>query len=209
MSAALPLRDDGALRGSVMLALFVLLGLGLSYSLIATGITGALFPAQAHGSLLRDDARVVGSALVAQPFADARYFQPRPSAAKYDPTAAAGSNQARSNPDLQARIAATRAEVAARDGIAPEAVPGELLTQSGSGLDPHLSPAAVQVQLRRVATARGWPEQRVAALVQAATERPQFGLLGQARVNVLALNLALDRAGNGESGIGNGSKPQR
>lgn len=102
LSTSLPLRDDGVLRGSVMLALFILLGLGLSYSLIATGITGALFPVQAHGSLLRVDARVVGSALVAQPFADARYFQPRPSAAKYDPTAAAGSNQARSNPDLQA-----------------------------------------------------------------------------------------------------------
>ncbi|WP_184407440.1 MULTISPECIES: potassium-transporting ATPase subunit KdpC [unclassified Xanthomonas] len=206
MHSALPLRDDGALRGSVMLALFTLFGLGLAYSLIATGITGALFPDQAHGSLLRVEQRVVGSALVAQPFADARYFQPRPSAAKYDPTAASGSNQARSNPDLQARIAATRADVAARDGIAAETVPSELLTQSGSGLDPHLSPAAVQVQVRRVAKARGWPEQRVAALVQAATERPQFGLLGQPRVNVLALNLALDAAGNRESGIGNGLK---
>lgn len=77
-STAQPLRDDGALRGAVMLALFILLGLGLSYSLVATGITGALFPEQAHGSLLRDDARVVGSALVAQPFANARYFQPAP-----------------------------------------------------------------------------------------------------------------------------------
>ncbi|KFA32023.1 potassium-transporting ATPase subunit C, partial [Xanthomonas vasicola pv. musacearum NCPPB 4384] len=144
--------------------------------------------------------------LVAQPFTDARYFQPRPSAAKYDLTAASGSNQARSNPDLLARIATTRAQVAKRDGIAPEAVPGELLTQSGSGLDPHLSPAGAQVQIRRVATARGLPEQRVAALVQAATEAPQFGLLGQPRVNVLALNLALDKAGNGESGMENGVK---
>ncbi|KLD72332.1 potassium-transporting ATPase subunit KdpC [Xanthomonas pisi] len=207
-STALPLRDDGALRGSVMLALFTLLGLGLAYSLVATGITGALFPAQAHGSLVRQDTRVVGSALVAQPFTAARYFQPRPSAAKYDPTAAAGSNQARSNPDLQARIAATRAQVAVRDGVAPDAVPSELLTQSGSGLDPHLSPAGAQVQVRRIATARGWPEQRVAALLQAATEQPQFGLLGQPRVNVLALNLALDRAGNGETGIGNGARQQ-
>ncbi|MCC4588995.1 potassium-transporting ATPase subunit KdpC [Xanthomonas sp. NCPPB 1067] len=194
MFASLPLRDGGALRASLGLAGFTLLGLGLMYSLVATGITGALFPAQAHGSLLRSDAQVVGSALVAQPFTDARYFQPRPSAAKYDPTAAAGSNQARSNPDLQARIASTRAEVAARDGIAPETVPGELLTQSGSGLDPHLSPAGAQVQVRRIAAARGWPEQRVSALLQAATEQPQFGLLGQPRVNVLALNLALDAA---------------
>ncbi|ATS20171.1 potassium-transporting ATPase subunit C [Xanthomonas phaseoli pv. phaseoli] len=206
MSSSLPLRDDGVLRGSLMLAVFTLFGLGLAYSLIATGITGALFSEQATGSLVRVDARVVGSALVAQPFTDARYFQPRPSAAKYDLTAAAGSNQARSNPDLLARIATTRAQVAARDGIAPEAVPGELLTQSGSGLDPHLSPAGAQVQICRVAAARGWPEQRVAALVQAATEAPQFGLLGQPRVNVLALNLALDGAGNGEPGMANGVK---
>ncbi|MBO9831629.1 potassium-transporting ATPase subunit KdpC [Xanthomonas phaseoli] len=206
MSSSLPLRDDGVLRGSLMLAVFTLFGLGLAYSLIATGITGALFSEQATGSLVRIDARVVGSALVAQPFTDARYFQPRPSAAKYDLTAAAGSNQARSNPDLLARIATTRAQVATRDGIAPEAVPGELLTQSGSGLDPHLSPAGAQVQIRRVAATRGWPEQRVAALVQAATEAPQFGLLGQQRVNVLALNLALDRAGNGEPGMANGVK---
>ena len=206
MSSSLTLRDDGVLRGSLALAVFTLFGLGLAYSLIATGITGALFSEQATGSLMRVDARVVGSALVAQPFTDARYFQPRPSAAKYDLTAAAGSNQARSNPDLLARIATTRAQVAARDGIAPEAVPGELLTQSGSGLDPHLSPAGAQVQIRRVAAARGWPEQRVAALVQATTEAPQFGLLGQPRVNVLALNLALDQAGNGESGMENGVK---
>ncbi|MBB3804063.1 K+-transporting ATPase ATPase C chain [Xanthomonas arboricola] len=199
-ATTLPVRDDGAVRASIVLALFILLGLGLAYSLIATGITGALFPAQAHGSLLRQDTRVIGSALVAQPFSDARYFQPRPSAAKYDLTAAAGSNQARSNPDLQARIAATRAEVAARDGIAPDAVPGELLTQSGSGLDPHLSPAGAQVQVRRIAAARGWPEPRVSALLQAAIEPPQFGLLGQPRVNVLALNLALDAAGSGEAG---------
>ncbi len=195
MSSSLPLRDGGVVRGSLMLAVFILFGLGLAYSLIATGITGALFSEQATGSLVRVDARVVGSALVAQPFTDARYFQPRPSAAKYDLTAAAGSNQARSNPDLLARIATTRAQVAARDGIAPEDVPGDLLTQSGSGLDPHLSPAGAQVQIRRVAAARGWPKQRVAALVQAATEAPQFGLLGQPRVNVLALNLALDEAG--------------
>lgn len=88
MSSSLPLRDGGILRGSLMLAVFILFGLGLAYSLIATGITGALFSEQATGSLVRVDARVVGSALVAQPFTDARYFQPRPSAAKYDLTAA-------------------------------------------------------------------------------------------------------------------------
>ncbi|KAB7765464.1 potassium-transporting ATPase subunit KdpC [Xanthomonas maliensis] len=192
MSSVLPLRDGGVLRASLGLAVFTLLGVGLIYSLLATGLAGALYPSQATGSLLRVQQRVVGSALVAQPFAAARYFQPRPSAAKYDPTAASGSNQARSNPELIARIDAARKDVAARDGIDPAAVPTELLTQSGSGLDPHLSPAGVQVQIRRVAAARGWPEQRVAALVQAATEAPQYGLLGQPRINVLALNLALD-----------------
>ena len=106
--------------------------------------------------------------------------------------AAAGSNQARSNPDLIARIATTRAETAAREGITPEAVPGDLLTQSGGGLDPHISPAAAQLQVARVAHARGLSEATVAALVAAHTEEPQFGLLGQRRVNVLRLNLTLD-----------------
>jgi len=129
---------------------------------------------------------------VAQPFADARYFQPRPSAANYDPMAAAGSNQARSNPDLQKRIGDAMAAVARRDGIAAADVPGELATQSGSGLDPDLSPAGVQVQVARVAAARGLPPDVVARLVAGHTQSRQFGLLGEPRINVLELNLALD-----------------
>jgi len=193
--AAVPagLHDGGLWRASLVLALVSLLGFGLAYSLAGTFIAGSAFPQQAGGSLLRQGDRVIGSALVAQPFADARYFQPRPSAAKYDPMAAAGSNQARSNPELVQRIEAARAEVAARDGIDPASVPSELLTQSGSGLDPHLSPQAAAVQVRRVAAARGLPEARVAALLAEHVQPRQYGVLGAPRVNVLTLNLALDR----------------
>ncbi|MBB4128022.1 K+-transporting ATPase ATPase C chain [Xanthomonas translucens] len=191
-------------RAALVLPLLVL-GAALLYALLATVVAGALFPAQADGSLLQRDGRVLGSALVAQPFAAPGYFQPRPSAAKFDPMAAAGSNQARSNPELHKRIADARASVAARDGVAPAQVADDLLTQSGSGMDPDISVAAARQQVARVAKARGLPEADVAALVAAQTQPRQFGVLGQPRVNVLALNLALD-AGNGETGIGNGQK---
>ena len=194
LGTSLPLHDGGAWRASLVLASVVLLGFGLLYSLVATGITGAIFPVQARGSLIEHDGRVVGSALVAQPFVGARYFQPRPSAAKYDPMAAAGSNQARSNPDLIERIAQTRKAVAARDGIAEDEVADDLLTESGSGVDPHVSVAAAREQVARVARERGLPVAQVQALLEAHIEPPQFGLLGQPRVNVLMLNLALDTA---------------
>jgi len=179
-------------RPALALALITLLGFGFAYSVAATLLAGAAFPAQANGSLLREHGQVVGSALVAQPFAAARYFQPRPSAAKYDPMAAAGSNQARSNPELVQRIEQARSQVAAREGVDPRQVPSDLLTQSGSGLDPDISPAAAALQVRRVAAARGLPEARVAELVRRHVQPRQFGVLGAPRVNVLALNLALD-----------------
>ncbi|MCC4597692.1 potassium-transporting ATPase subunit KdpC [Xanthomonas campestris pv. phormiicola] len=185
-------------RAALLLPLLVL-GAAALYSLLSTLLAGALFPAQANGSLLARDGRVLGSALVAQPFAAPGYFQPRPSAAKFDPMAAAGSNQARSNPELQQRIADARASVAARDGVAAAQVAEDLLTQSGSGLDPDISVAAAQQQVARVATARELPVATVAALVAAQVRPRQFGVLGQPRVNVLALNLALDRAGTRDS----------
>src|SRR5690606_20196429 len=126
------------LRAPLLFAVVTLVVFGLLYSLVGTALGRALFPAQAAGSLVERGGRVVGSVLVAQPFADARYFQPRPSAAGYDPMAAAGSNMARSNPDLRKRVDEATAEVAAREGIAPADVPAELVTQSGGGLDPHL-----------------------------------------------------------------------
>lgn len=186
------LQDGVGLRAPLLFAGIVLAGFGLLYSLAGTALGSVLFAEAAAGSLVERDGCIVGSALVSQPFADARYFQPRPSAANHDPMAAAGSNQARSNPDLRKRIGDTRAAVAARDGIAPDAVPVELLTQSGGGLDPHITPEGAAVQVARVAKARGLDPADVRKLVDAATEAPQFGLLGQPRVNVLRLNLALD-----------------
>jgi K+-transporting ATPase ATPase C chain len=186
------IEDRASLRASVVFAALILLGFGLLYSLAGTAVGSLLFPQQATGSIVTVDGKVRGSSLVAQPFGDARYFQPRPSAAGYDPMAAAGSNMARSNPDLRKRIDELTQAVAEREGIAPAQVPGELVTQSGGGLDPHLSPRATQVQVARVAKARGLDVAIVEGMVASYTEAPQFGMLGQPRVNVLALNLALD-----------------
>ena len=190
--SAQPLQERAGLRAPLLFAVVTLVVFGLLYSLVGTALGRALFPAQAAGSLVERGGRVVGSALVAQPFAGAGYFQPRPSAAGYDPMAAAGSNMARSNPDLRKRVDEATAEVAAREGIAPSDVPAELVTQSGGGLDPHLTPAGARVQVARVAKARGLDPRVVQQTVDAATEAPQFGVLGQPRVNVLRLNLALD-----------------
>ena len=192
MNQTSALQDNAGLRAPLLFAAVILFGFGLLYSLAGTALGRLLFPAQATGSMLERDDRIVGSALVAQPFSAARYFQPRPSAANHDPMAAAGSNQARSNPDLHERIAETIGAVAKRDGIAPADVPMDLATQSGSGMDPHISPAGARVQIARVAKARGLDPSEVRRLVDAGTEAPQFGLLGQPRVNVLRLNLALD-----------------
>ena len=191
---AVTVPDAGTLRPALMLALLALSCAGLAYALLATGLGRLLFPAQAQGSLIERDGRIVGSALVAQPFADARYFIPRPSAAAFDPMAIAGSNQARSNPELQQTIATARAEIAAREGIDVVDVPADLATRSGSGIDPHISPDAARVQIGRVAAARGLDPAQVRALVDAHTQAPTFGMLGAARVDVLTLNLALDAA---------------
>jgi len=179
-------------RPAFVLAVFALAGCGFSYSLAGTALSRALFPHAATGSLIELDGHVVGSTLIAQPFADARYFTPRPSAANYDPMAASGSNQARSNPDLRKRIDAAIAAVTARENVGAEEVPGDLVTQSGAGLDPDISPSAARLQVARVAKTRGLGEAEVAALVERHVQRRQFGLFGRPRVNVLELNLALD-----------------
>lgn len=184
--------DRGLLRGAIGLAMASLLGFGLLYPLAGVGLGQALFPHPANGSLIERNGQVVGSSLVAQPFDDARYFQSRPSAAGFNPMALSGSNQARTNPDLRQRIEQARATVAAREGVDPAAVPGDLVTQSGGGIDPHISPEAAAIQIERVARARGIDRTVVEGLVVRHTEQPQFGLLGQPRVQVLALNLALD-----------------
>ncbi len=178
-------------RASLALAALTLLLFGLGYSLIATGIGRLLFSDAATGSLVMREGVVIGSSLVAQPFVGDRYFHPRPSAAAHAPMAASGSNQARTNPDLRTRLDAARREVATREGISEEDVPSDLVTQSGSGLDPDISPAGARVQAGRVARARGLDTAVVERLIEAHVTPARLGL-GALRVNVLALNLALD-----------------
>lgn len=184
--------DRGVVRGSIGLTVIALAGFGFLYSLAGVGLGQAFFPHSANGSLIERDGKIIGSALVAQPFASERYFQPRPSAAGYNTMSLAGSNQARTNPDLRKRIDEARAAVAQRDGVEPSTVPGDLITQSGGGIDPHVSPEGAAIQIERVARARGIGRDAVANLVAQHTESRQLGVLGEPRVNVLALNLALD-----------------
>jgi len=169
---------------------------GLAYPLVTTLTAGALFPRQAQGSLLERGGEVVGSALVGQAFTSDEYFSGRPSAAGvgYDPVNASGSNLAPSNPALQERAQGTAQAIAERESVPVGQIPADLLTASGSGLDPHISPAGAGLQVARVARARGLSEARVHDLIEANTERGPLGL-GQLGVNVLRLNLALDAEG--------------
>lgn len=186
------IQDGGAWRGAVVIALLSLLVFGFAYSLAGVGLGQLLFPATANGSLVEAEGRIVGSSLVGQRFVTPAYFQGRPSAANDDPMAAAGSNQALSNPALIMRLADASTTVAARDGVDPAVIPGELLTQSGSGLDPDISPAGAHLQAERVAAARQLPVADIHALIDEHVAGRQLGVLGDPRVNVLALNVALD-----------------
>jgi K+-transporting ATPase ATPase C chain len=153
------------------------------------------FPAQAQGSLIRrDDGSVIGSSLVGQAFTRAEYFHPRPSAVDYNAASTGGSNFGPSNPEHLQLVQARLADVVARESASANEVPSEMVTASGGGLDPHIPPAAAHLQAARVAAARGVDPNRIRALVDAHTEPPTFGVIGRARVNVLELNLAVDRA---------------
>lgn len=191
-SAASGVCDKGVLRAAMGLTVIVLVGFGFVYSLAGVGLGQAFFPNAANGSLIELNGKVIGSALVAQPFTSDRYFQPRPSASSYSAMSLAGSNQARTNPDMRKRLDETRAAVAQRDGVAPSVVPSDLVTQSGAGIDPHVSPQGAAIQIDRVARARGISRAAVVNLVAQHTESRQLGVLGQPRVNVLELNVALD-----------------
>ncbi|WP_171019908.1 potassium-transporting ATPase subunit KdpC [Hydrogenophaga sp. 2FB] len=187
-----PVVDRGLWRGAIVLTVLSLAGFGFLYSLAGVGVGQALFPKTANGSVIERDGKVIGSELVAQPFVSDTYFQSRPSAAGYNTMSLAGSNQARTNPDMRQRLEEARAAVAQREGVEPSAVPGDLYTQSGSGIDPHISPAGAAIQVDRVARARSLERSAVERLVAQHTDGKQLGVLGQPRVHVLNLNLALD-----------------
>lgn len=187
----------------VMLVAFTLIT-GVAYPFAVTGLATTLFPSQARGSLIEKDGKVIGSALIGQSFTSAKYFHGRPSATTApdpkDPSKsvaapynAANSGGANLGPTSKALIDRVRDDVERLKAENPGApVPTDLVTTSGSGLDPHISPEAAQFQVPRIAKARGLPESRLRALVAAQSEGRTFGLFGEPRVNVLQLNLALD-----------------
>lgn len=180
------------LRTAILMLVVTTVLLGLIYPLVVTGIAQILFPAQANGSLIKNAAgEVVGSEWIAQSFTSAGYFHPRPSAVNYDAAGSGGSNLGPTSAKLMERIKTDAAKLQVENPRVP--IPAELVTTSASGLDPHLSPVAVAFQLPRVAAARKQSLASIQAVVQQFTAARQFGLLGESRVNVLLLNLELDR----------------
>jgi K+-transporting ATPase ATPase C chain len=170
---------------------------GLVYPFLITGLAQVLFPWRANGSLVTDEkGQIVGSELIGQGFANPAYLQPRPSAAGekgYDATSSSGSNLGPTSKKLQDRINEDLKRLKEENPEAAGPVPAQLVTASASGLDPHLSPEAVLWQVPRIAKARGISAERVKAVVESSVEGRTFGILGEARVNVLLINLALDR----------------
>jgi K+-transporting ATPase ATPase C chain len=178
---------------AVLMTLVTTIILGLAYPLVVTGLAQALFPQRANGQLIERNGRLVGSRIIGQAFSSPGYFRSRPSAAGpagYDGTASGGSNLGPTNAALAARVRGDLARLHQENSSAP--VPIDLVTSSASGLDPHISPAAAAFQVARVARERGADETAIQRIVDEHTDDRQFGLLGEPRVNVLLLNLALD-----------------
>jgi len=180
-------------RPALMMMVLFTLVFGLGYPLAMTGVAGALFPAQAGGSLVRDaKGQVIGSSLIAQAFARPEYLHPRPSAAGagYDPMNSGGSNLGPLDQKLLDQVKTNAAQIRKDDG--PGDIPADAVTNSGSGLDPDISPANAHLQAARIARARGRTVSEVLAVVDAQTGAPFLGFIGQPHVNVLAVNRALD-----------------
>jgi len=185
------------LRTVVSVTIVLMLITGVMYPLAVTGVAQLLFPHQANGSLVIRNERVVGSALIGQKFTSAEYFHPRPSAAGdgYDPLSSGGTNKGPTDRKLADTLIANAVNaVVAQDGARKGMIPADLVTSSASGLDPDISPASAFIQVGRVARARQVDSAGVAALVEQHVEGRQIGVLGEPRVTVLALNLALDAA---------------
>jgi K+-transporting ATPase ATPase C chain len=179
-------------RGFIFTVVMMAL-LGGAYHGLLWGVGQVAFRAQAEGSLIRRaDGTVIGSRLIAQKFTRDEYFQPRPSAVDYNAASTGGSNYGPSNPDHLKAVGERLADVVTREGVSAAQVPSEMITASGGGLDPHIPPAAADLQAPRVARARGVDVARVRELVRAHSETPTWGFLGRARVNVLELNMSLD-----------------
>ena len=174
-----------------MLLIFTIIT-GMIYPLVLTGIAQVAFPRQANGSLLVIDGKTYGSELIGQQFDDPKYFWGRPSAAGYNAAASSGSNYGPLNPALMDIVQARIEDLKTADPDNTLPIPVDLVTASASGLDPHISVAAALYQVHRVATARGIDEAQIKSLLEKYTEDRQFGILGEPRVNVLLLNLALD-----------------
>lgn len=176
--------------------IFLTILLGVAYPLAVTGVSQILFPHQANGSLVTKNGQVIGSELLGQNFTKPEYFQPRPSAAGndgYDPTASGGSNLGPTSQKLIDRMKASVDKFHKDNPDYHGPIPADLLTTSGSGLDPEISPASAEAEIPRVAKARGISEDQLKQLVAQYTQGPDLGLIGEPRVNVLKLNLALDQ----------------
>ncbi|MCH7350568.1 MULTISPECIES: potassium-transporting ATPase subunit KdpC [unclassified Acinetobacter] len=185
--------DQSALRPSIGMILVGFLIAGVLYSAVSVSIAQLLFPKQANGSLIELNGKVVGSSLVGQNFVSEQYFHARPSAVSYSVDGMAGSNLAVSNPDLQKQIKERTLQFALHNRIAEQQVPLDMITASGSGIDPDISPESALLQVKRVAQQRHLSESQVKDLVVQQIQPAQLGLYGQARVNVLQLNLTLDQ----------------